>query len=126
MFNRSVQGYMRGLARRRVLTSTALIEREEQIRDESYLNNSSWVEVGTVRCRLLPASTNTTDESELFAGQESIEQLKTLAVPHDAEIGEGYRVTVNGETYYVAALNLNNTDEVFKQVLVVQRSGADG
>ncbi|PSN79616.1 hypothetical protein C8B47_10790 [filamentous cyanobacterium CCP4] len=120
-----VNGYMRSVTNRYYLTSTCVIEAEQTIQDANFINTTSWVTVASVRCRVLPAGQNDTERVQGFASQESIKVLKRLVVPHDTALDTGQRVTVGGELYQVGAIDVGNTDEVFRQVLIVQMRGAD-
>lgn len=120
-----LNGYMRSTANRYYLTGSCLIEAEQSGKDANFMNTSGWVEVATVRCRVLPAGSGDTERIEAFASQESIKVLKRLVVPFDTALDVGQRVTVSGEVYQVGAIDVENTDEVFRQVLIVQMKGAD-
>lgn len=89
------------------------------------MNVTAWVTVATVKCRLIPAGSVDAERAEVFANQQSIKVVKRIVVPHDTALDAGQRVTVNAEIYQVAALDVGNTDEVFRQAVIVQMAGAD-
>lgn len=125
MMPHGTRGYMRSFARKYFLTTACVIEAEVSGKDADNMNTSGWSTVATTKCRILPAGQGDTERAEEFANQESIRVLKRIAVPDDITLDVGQRVTVAGEIYYIAALNIANTDTVFQQALVIQRAGAD-
>lgn len=118
-------GYIRATARRFYLTSTCVIEAEQGGKDANFMNTGGWSEVATVRCRVLPAGQGGTDRVAHLADQESIKVIKRIAVPYDTALDVGQRITVGSEIYYVVALETDNTDESFRQAVIIQRKGAD-
>lgn len=125
MMHKGLPGYMRSFTKRFYLQDSCVIEVEQETKDANFMNVTAWVAVATVNCRLLPAGQTGTERAMAFAGQQSIWVIKRLVVPHDTALDVSQRVTVNGEIYQVAALDVGNTDEVFRQAVVVQMAGAD-
>lgn len=124
--NPGMMAYMRGQASRYYLRDSCVIEEEQSSKDANFINTTTWVEVVSCKCRLLPAGTGDSERAETFAGQESIKVMRRLIVPHGTALDAGQRVTVGSEVYYVASLDVDATDEVFRAAVVVQRAGADG
>ncbi|MGJ3241167.1 MAG: phage head completion protein [Anaerolineae bacterium] len=126
MMHNGVPGYMRSMTKRYYLRDRCTIEVEQTTRDANFLNVTSWASVADdLACRLLPAGQGDTERVEAFGAQESIKVIKRLIVPHDTALDVGQRVTIGSEVYYVAALDVANTDEVFRAAVVVQMAGAD-
>lgn len=117
--------HIKSMTRRYYLRDSCVIEVETTTRDADFLDVTAWVQVATVRCRVLPAGQGDTERAQDFAGQDSIRVLKRLIVPHDTALDVGQRVTTGGEVYFVASLDVGNTDETFRAAVMVQMAGAD-
>jgi hypothetical protein len=123
--NPATLAYMRSQTTRYYLRDSCVIEVEQSSEDEDFITTTSWVQVASCKCRLLPAGTGDSESAETFANQESIKVLRRLIVPHGTALDVGQRVTVGSEIYYLASLDIEATDEVFRAAVVVQMAGAN-
>ena len=118
-------GYIRSQANRFYLTTSCTVEEEQSTQDANNFNVTAWVAVAHVRCRILPAGQGDTERVETFASQEGIRVIKRIALPHDTALDVGQRITVGSDVYQVASLDVANTDEAFRQAVLVQMKGTD-
>ena len=109
------------------LRDTCTLQQETHTRGDYGQTEIGWQNiVSDLPCRLIEAGQNTTEKADDFAGQEAIDEIKRLIVPYDTALDAGQRVLLGGETWYIAALETQMTDESYRAAIVVKRSGADG
>jgi len=129
MFNRSVTSYIRKTTKA-FLTTPCTIEAEETSQDtspEGYGQNiTAWNAVYVGKCRLLPAGVGDSEKATEFAGQEGIDEMKRLILPFNTALDVGQRVVIGSKIFYVASLDVANTDEVFRAAIIVRKAGSDG
>lgn len=124
--NPGTLAYMRSQSSRYYLRDSCVIEEEQSSKDANFINTTSWVQVASCKCRILPAGQGDQERAETFAGQEGIKVLRRLIVPHGISLAVGQRVAVGSEVYYLASLDIELTDKVFQAAVVIQRAGSDG
>lgn len=102
---------------------TCTIERNGESTDNKYgSKRQEWIVVAAdVPCRVNTLNRSNRSLAEELASQEVMLDSYQLEIAHDVEIDRDYRVTVNGETYFVTRIESQLTDTVFKQILMTRR-----
>lgn len=124
MMPKGVQGYIKRKVQQS-LKDSCLIQVEVTTPGGYGQNVEAWVDVATVKCRLLPAGANSREKIVELAGQDAIEDVKRLIVPSSTALDVGQRVIVGGVTYYVGSLEVALTEEVFRAAIIVRKVGTD-
>ena len=121
MLPNGVNGYIRSMVRQS-LTATCTIEVETNAAGSFGNVVEGWTAVASnVPCRLIEAGSQTSEENEPFAGQDSIQETYRLIVMHDVALDVGQRVTIDGIVYYVATLDTAMTHRAYRGAVVERR-----
>lgn len=105
-----------------LMPGTAVIERPTETVDNAGIPKQSWAAVGTVICRVDPAYRM--DSRGVVADREAARVYFTMTVPWDANIAEGDRVVVSGDTLEIVQLYDIHEMRVSKRAQLARIEGA--
>jgi hypothetical protein len=125
VFNKSVTNYIRATTSK-FLTTPCTLQAEVTDFGDYGQNITGWENVAVTKCRLLPAADGDSEKVIEFAGQEGIDELKRIILPYATPLDVGQRALIGGKVFYVASLDVGNTDEAFRSALIIRKAGADG
>lgn len=106
-----------------LLPGTAVISRYTSSVDSAGVAAQTFAAVGTVICRVDPASGNDVRRGVL-AGREATTTFFQLTLEWDADIAEGDRVTFGGETMEITLLHDLHEKRAVRRALLARIEGA--
>lgn len=105
------------------LTSTCTIKTPSTSKSNSYAPRVSHTPVAqNVACRVMPTSSGTTTDAQMFADKQIVGQTYRIALPYGQEIKPGYVIEIGTDVYSVVAIEQEQTDKAFVSVTAVKPS----